>query len=102
MGWRGDGPANVTRGGVTLALLLLVPACGGLHLSSPATDFSSEPLLVLAASDLQFALREIVASYVGATGHKVTLSFGSTGNLSQQIANGAPADVFFAADASFL
>ncbi|HJW49292.1 MAG TPA: molybdate ABC transporter substrate-binding protein, partial [Candidatus Limnocylindria bacterium] len=54
------------------------------------------------ASDLQFALAEVSAAFT-ADGHpKPTISFGSTGTLSQQIENGAPADVFFAADESYL
>jgi molybdate transport system substrate-binding protein len=58
--------------------------------------------LVLAASDLQFALPEIATLYQQLMGNKPTLSFGSTGTFAQQIAQGAPADVFFAADESFL
>src|SRR5437773_9614261 len=90
------------RGGLMLALVLFLPGCGALHLSSPEPAGPGESLLVLAASDLQFALPELVAKYETEASRKVTVSFGSTGNLSQQIANGAPADVFFAADASFL
>jgi molybdate transport system substrate-binding protein len=60
------------------------------------------PLLVLAAADLQFALQQIADQYERERQRKVTLTFGSTGNLSQQIENGAPADLFFAADESFL
>lgn len=63
---------------------------------------NSEPLLVLAASDLQFALPEIVAQYERETGTRVTVSMGSTGNIAAQIQNGAPADLFFAADETFL
>ncbi|HEY3118245.1 MAG TPA: molybdate ABC transporter substrate-binding protein [Chloroflexota bacterium] len=85
-----------------LALVLLLPGCQAFHFPSPGTANPGQPLIALAASDLQFALPEIVASYERETGRKVTVSFGSTGNLSQQIANGAPADVFFTADASFL
>src|SRR5688500_12573837 len=33
---------------------------------------------------------------------KVTLVFGSTGNLAKQIEHGAPADIFFAANQSFI
>ena len=35
-------------------------------------------------------------------GNRVTLVLGSTGTLAQQIRNGAPADVFFAANESFI
>ncbi len=43
-----------------------------------------------------------MAAYKHDIGEEVTVSFGSTGNFAQQIANGAPADLFFAADESFL
>ncbi len=63
---------------------------------------TGEPLVLLAASDLQYALPEIASRYEAETGRKVTISLGSTGNIAAQIENGAPADIFFAADGSFL
>jgi molybdate transport system substrate-binding protein len=90
------------RGGAVLVLVLLLPGCQAFHFPSPGPASLGQSLLVLAASDLQFALPEIVVNYERDAGRKVTVSFGSSGNLSQQIANGAPADIFFAADASFL
>lgn len=58
--------------------------------------------MVAAASDLAFAFQEIGASYEKATGQKVIFSFGSTGLLERQIVEGAPFDVFAAADVSFV
>jgi len=60
------------------------------------------PLTVFAASDLTFALKEIAPHFEKATGARVTLVFGSTGNFAHQIRQGGPADVFFAADQSFV
>ena len=57
---------------------------------------------MFAAADLAFALKEIVAKFEQTHDAKVNLVLGSTGNLSQQIANGAPADVLFAANESFV
>ena len=54
-----------------------------------------------AAADLSTALPRIVASYTGQTGQAVKLSFGSSGNLTNQIRNGAPFDVFFSADEEY-
>ena len=59
-------------------------------------------LTVFGASDLAFALKEIAAKFEQAHDAKVTLVMGSTGNLSQQIANGAPADILFGANESFV
>lgn len=60
------------------------------------------PLLVFAAADLREALPEVAAAYRRAGGDSVVLSFGATNDLAAQVANGAPADVFFAADTDAL
>lgn len=59
-------------------------------------------LTVFAAADLAFALKDIAAKFEQTHDATVTLVMGSTGHLSQQIAHGAPADVFFAANESFI
>lgn len=59
-------------------------------------------LTVFAASDLAFAFNEIVPRFERTFGVKITLVLGSTGNFARQIEQGAPADVFFAADESFV
>ncbi len=88
-----------------MAATLLLAGCGPTVPGAVVPGASSSPereLVVFAASDLQFALAEI-SSALAADGHpKPTISFGSTGTLSQQIENGAPADVFFAADEAYL
>ena len=50
------------------------------------------------AANLTDTARKLVARFQADTGHKVTTSFGSTGKLYAQIRNGAPYDVFMAAD----
>jgi molybdate transport system substrate-binding protein len=77
-----------------------VPAAPGAVV--PSTSPAREELIVFAASDLQFALAEVSDAFAVAGRPKPTLSFGSTGTLSQQIENGAPADVFFAADEAYV
>lgn len=57
----------------------------------------AEPL-VAAASNVQGALDEIIAAYSAETGTGVRVNYGSTGNLVRQIREGAPFDVFLAAD----
>jgi molybdate transport system substrate-binding protein len=90
---------------VLIAVTLLLAGCGRPAPGpvSPTAAPAPEPeLIVFAASDLQFALVEVSAAFA-ASGHpKPTISFGSTGTLSQQIENGAPADLFFAADEAYL
>jgi molybdate transport system substrate-binding protein len=65
------------------------------------THPQAPPLRVAAASDLQFAMNELAASYEKETGTRVAVTFGSSGNFRTQIENGAPFDVFFSADVQF-
>jgi len=59
-------------------------------------------LLVLAASDLALAFDELADTFRARSGIALTPIFGSSGNLAAQISAGAPADLFFAADESFI
>src|SRR5213594_4648599 len=56
---------------------------------------------VAAASDLNFAFKEIVAEFEKKTGNAVKLSLGSSGNFFAQLSNGAPFDLFFSADIGY-
>jgi len=82
---------------VFLALALVLAAWSGARAQPVAPAIT-----VYAASDLDMAFREIKPIFEKATGTRVTLVMGSTGNLAKQIEHGAPADVFFAANASFV
>lgn len=61
----------------------------------------AEEITIAAASDLNFAFREIAAEYEHATGNRVRLVFGSSGNFYAQIQNGAPFDLYFSADIGY-
>jgi len=56
---------------------------------------------IAAASDLNFAFKELVVEYEKATGNHVKLSLGSSGNFYAQIQNGAPFDLYFSADIGY-
>jgi molybdate transport system substrate-binding protein len=58
--------------------------------------------IVAAASDLQFAVEEIARVFTEETGQRVRLAFGSTGNFARQIREGAPFEIFMAADEQFI
>ena len=75
-----------------------------LLLGRPTRVVAAEPptLTVFAAADLAFALRDLVPRFEKAAGVKVALVLGSTGNLARQIEHGAPADVFFSANETFV
>ena len=66
-----------------------------------ATFASADDLQVAAASDLTFALPQIVAGFAKQTGHTVRVTYGSSGNFFAQIQNGAPFDVFLSADGGY-
>ena len=78
-----------------LAALLVVASCGKQDRAS------SGAIKVAAAADLAFAFKEVGAAFESKTGKKVTFTFGSTGQLAKQISEGAPYDVFAAANVSF-
>lgn len=63
---------------------------------------SDVTLTVSAASDLIPAFEEIGVLFTEATGIDVDFNFGSTGQLTQQIQQGAPVDVFAAANETFI
>lgn len=92
--------ARPVRAVVGLLLLSWLTACAAQPASAPAP--SPPPLTVAAAADLQFAFTEIAALFEARTGQPVTLVFGSTGQLAQQIENGAPFDLFAAANIAFI
>src|SRR2546425_1404346 len=81
---------------MTCKLLALLLTCV-TPLAGPAVG----EITVAAAADLNVALSEVAASYQKATGNTVRLSFGSSGNLFNQIQNGAPFDIFFSADLDY-
>ncbi len=70
---------------------------GLLSLACSAAAFADE-VQVAVAANFTAPMKEIAADFEKATGHKVVLSFGSTGKFYSQITNGAPFDVFLAAD----
>jgi molybdate transport system substrate-binding protein len=63
---------------------------------------SPAPLTVAAASDLTAAFEELGRDFESATKTKVVFVFGSTGMLTRQIENGAPFDLFAAANVSYI
>jgi molybdate transport system substrate-binding protein len=63
---------------------------------------SKQTLTVAAASDLKFALDELVKEFRAKhPGTDVQVTYGSSGNFLAQISNGAPFDVFLSADVAY-
>ena len=81
------------RVGLGLLLVAGVAACG------PGAGPEEEPLLVFAAASLADVMAEAAAAWEAAPGGgPVELSFAGSNDLARQIAAGAPADLFVAAD----
>ncbi|HJW85187.1 MAG TPA: molybdate ABC transporter substrate-binding protein, partial [Candidatus Brocadiaceae bacterium] len=61
-----------------------------------------DKILIAAASDLNFAMDEMLSVFKKAhPAVDVDVSYGSSGNFYAQIKQGAPYDLFFSADASY-
>ena len=66
----------------------------------PTASLADRPLTVAVASNFQTTAKEISVLFTESTDIPLRLSAGSTGKLYAQIINGAPYDVFLAADAA--
>ena len=62
---------------------------------------AGQEITAAAAADMNAVLPELAARYTKQTGRVVKLTFGSSGNLANQIRNGAPFDVLFSADEEY-
>jgi molybdate transport system substrate-binding protein len=70
-----------------LALVVLIP-----------NSQAQKQLQLACAADLQPVMPTLAAAYERATGIHLVTAFGSSATLAQQLANGAPQDVFLSAD----
>ncbi|MDP4034330.1 MAG: molybdate ABC transporter substrate-binding protein [Pseudorhodobacter sp.] len=90
------------------ALALTRRALGGigvlacLVIAPFAALAQKEDPVIAAAADLKFAVTEIAAAFKAETGTEVMLNFGSTGNFARQIREGAPFQMFMAADEKYV
>jgi len=58
--------------------------------------------VIAAASSLRFALEELAQAFARETGMRVRLSFGSSGNITRQVREGAPFEMVMSADEAFI
>lgn len=58
----------------------------------------ADQVLVAVAANFTDAARDLATLFEQSTGHRAKISYGSTGKLYAQIENGAPFDLFLAAD----
>jgi molybdate transport system substrate-binding protein len=100
-----------TRVGILVAIAVTLLSCSGCKDKTAGSGSGDtggdgarkgEPLRVAAAADLALAFKDVGAAFEKESGKKVDFSFGSTGLLAKQISEGAPFDVFAAANLSFI
>lgn len=77
---------------ITLSAFLIVLGAGGAHAD----------VTVFAAASLKEALDELAADYRERAKGKVMVSYAASSALAQQIARGAPADIFISADLDWM
>ena len=104
-GWIGPGQWTTLLlfSAVVLATALLSGSCGGQRgAESSAAAKPKQQILVAAAANLTDAFQQIGQAFTAETGVGVTYNFGATAQLAQQIDNGAPFDLFAAADVTHI
>jgi molybdate transport system substrate-binding protein len=80
---------------------LVLAAALFLPLAMPA-QAQAPGITVFAASSLIDTMKAVADAYQAKTGTKVTLSFGGSNTLAQQIDQGASADIFMSADPQWM
>ena len=63
---------------------------------------AASPPAVAAAADLKFVLPRLAEAFQRETGLGVRLAFGSSGNLTRQLEQGAPFELFLSADETYI
>jgi molybdate transport system substrate-binding protein len=84
-----------------LAGLFVAFAVSLAAIPAPAAA-QDKSLTIFAAASMKNALAEIDAAYTAKTGVKITVSYAASSALAKQIEQGAPADVFIAADTDWM
>ncbi len=86
---------------VTIRNLAFAAALCGVLQGQTVLAQTDAPVIA-AAADLKFAVTEIAAAFEAETGKSVKVTFGSTGNFATQIREGAPFQMYMAADESYV
>ncbi len=81
----------------SLAAALLLPLALPVQAQAPAPGIT-----VFAAASLTDTMKAVADAWQAKTGTKVTLSFGGSNTLAQQIDQGATADIFMSADPQWM
>src|SRR5678809_1023049 len=72
-----------------------------LTVALPSDLAAQRPPTIAAAANLNFALTEVATQFERTQGAKIEVVFGASGTLTRQIQDGAPFEMFLAADEDF-
>jgi len=78
--------------------LFFLALCFAIATANAGSGAKAETAHIAVAANFAAAMKDIAEAFHRASGHDAVLSFGSTGQLYAQITQGAPFDVFLAAD----
>ncbi len=78
--------------GLFICVILLACTFTGVRARAEQTP------VIAVASSLQFAIDELTSAFTDLTGRRVSVALGASGNFARQIRQGAPFEVFLAAD----
>lgn len=84
--------------GIVALILLSLVGSNGCRRSSTSQQSEAKEINAAAAANLSEAFNELGKQFTARTGIRVVYSFGATADLAKQIENGAPFDLFAAAD----
>lgn len=95
---RGPGPVTTTSGHPMQRQALHFFGLSAILLTLGIPEAPADELRVAVASNFKPAMEVLVAQFEALAGQEVIVSYGSTGKHYAQIVNGAPFDLFLAAD----
>ncbi len=84
-----------------MLMAALVQGLATATVSSEASAARQKPPAIAAAANLNVTLNEIADAFRRTSGTRVDLVFGASGTLTRQIRDGAPFELFLAADEEF-
>jgi len=86
---------------IFLSRILIFAAVLGVAIW-PRASAAETPPVIAAASNLRFVLGDLADIFKRQTGLAVRLSYGSSGNITRQISQGAPYQMFLSADETYV